>query len=98
MAALNTAMLPRRISQVHSDTVRNPRTGSRTPVDPHAVAVHQALTFMREHLSEPQGLTDHARAASLSPFYFHRVFKGLTGVTPGKFLTSLRLAEAKRLL
>jgi AraC-like DNA-binding protein len=102
MAALNTATLPRRITQptarVHTNTVEALRTGSRTPVDPQAVAVHKALTFMRDHLSETQGLTDHARAASLSPYHFHRVFKSLTGVTPGRFLTSLRLAEAKRLL
>jgi AraC-like DNA-binding protein len=56
------------------------------------------LAFVREHLSEAQGLTDHARTASLSTYHFHRVFKSVTGVTPGRFLTSLRLAEAKRLL
>jgi AraC-like DNA-binding protein len=64
----------------------------------HADAVHKALTFMRDNLAEFQGLTDHARAASMSPYHFHRVFRSVTGVTPGRFLTSLRLAEAKRLL
>jgi AraC family transcriptional regulator len=102
MTALDTATLPpnmaRRPPSVRTATVEKVRIRSGTPADPHAMAVHKALTFMRDHLSEPQGLTDHARAASLSPFHFHRVFKGLTGVTPGRFLTSLRLAEAKRML
>jgi AraC-like DNA-binding protein len=68
------------------------------PAEPHAEAVRRALAFMRANLPEPQGLADHARAAALSPYHFHRVFRGLTGVTPGRFLTALRLAEAKRLL
>jgi len=68
------------------------------PPEAHRDAVRNALDFMRENLPEPQGLTDHARAAALSPYHFHRVFRAITGVTPGRFLTALRLAEAKRLL
>jgi AraC family transcriptional regulator len=80
----------RAVDQVRSESV--------VPPDLHTAAVGKALAFMREHLAEVQGLSDHARAASLSPYHFHRVFKNVTGVTPGRFLTSLRLAEAKRLL
>ena len=33
-----------------------------------------------------------------SPFYFHRVFREITGLTPARFHAALRMAEARRLL
>jgi AraC-like DNA-binding protein len=53
---------------------------------------------MRENLSDPQVLTDHAHAGLLSPFHFHRVFREVTSATPARFLTALRMSEAQRLL
>ncbi|WP_461119413.1 helix-turn-helix transcriptional regulator [Saccharothrix stipae] len=53
---------------------------------------------MRENLSDPQVLTDHAHAGLLSPFHFHRVFREVTLATPARFLTALRMSEAQRLL
>jgi len=61
-------------------------------------AVERAIAEMREHLDEPLSLGRLARAALLSPYHFHRVFRGITGVPPGRFLTALRMDEAKRLL
>ena len=34
----------------------------------------------------------------VSPFHFSRMFAKATGVTPGRYLTAVRLFEAKRLL
>ncbi|MFV2103454.1 helix-turn-helix transcriptional regulator [Micromonospora sp. LOL_024] len=53
---------------------------------------------MRLRINEPHRLHDIAHASLMSPFHFHRVFRLLTAVTPGRFLTALRMAEAKRLL
>lgn len=53
---------------------------------------------MRERLAEPLTLSELARVAYLSPFHFHRVFRLVTGVPPGRFLAALRMSEAKRLL
>ncbi|MET8092249.1 helix-turn-helix transcriptional regulator [Micromonospora sp. NPDC005220] len=53
---------------------------------------------MRQHLDEPHRLHDIARASLMSPFHFHRVFRMLTAATPGRFLTAVRMAEAKRRL
>ncbi|MFJ8909393.1 helix-turn-helix transcriptional regulator [Streptomyces sp. NPDC102351] len=53
---------------------------------------------MREHFGDPLTVTDYARKARLSPFHFSRVFKETTGVSPGVFLTALRINEAKRLI
>jgi AraC-like DNA-binding protein len=53
---------------------------------------------MRDHLSDAQHLSDHAQAAFLSPFHFHRVFRDVTSTTPSRFLAALRMTEAQRLL
>jgi len=34
----------------------------------------------------------------VSPFHFSRIFAKTVGLTPGRYLTALRLFEAKRLL
>ncbi|MEU7484880.1 AraC family transcriptional regulator [Streptomyces sp. NPDC042319] len=61
-------------------------------------SVVTATRYMTAHLCEPLQLVDIARAGLLSPCHFHRVFREITSTTPAKFLTSLRMAEARRLL
>src|SRR5262245_22989115 len=53
---------------------------------------------MRENLGEPLTVDDMARAAMFSKFHFTRVFQRVTGVSPGRFLSALRLEQAKHLL
>lgn len=61
-------------------------------------AVARAIVTMRNHLDERLTIDDLARAAVFSKFHFTRVFLRVTGLSPGRFLSALRLAEAKRLL
>jgi AraC-like DNA-binding protein len=61
-------------------------------------AVERAVVFMRERMANPLRLDELAHAALLSPYHFNRVFRLVTGIPPGQFLTALRMAEAKRLL
>lgn len=61
-------------------------------------AVVNVIETMRENLSERLTVDDMARAARFSKFHFSRVFQRVTGVSPGRFLSALRLQEAKRLL
>lgn len=61
-------------------------------------AVARAIMVMRENLGERLTVDDLARAAMFSKFHFTRVFLRATGLSPGRFLAALRLAEAKRLL
>ncbi|GAA2332119.1 AraC family transcriptional regulator [Streptomyces violaceusniger] len=60
--------------------------------------MHRAVSVVRERYSEPLTLDDLADAALVSKFYFLRVFTRVVGITPGRFLSVVRLAEAKRLL
>lgn len=64
----------------------------------HNAAVQRAITLMRSNYYEPLTLRDVAGVALVSPFHFSRLFHAAVGVPPGKYLTAVRLFEAKRLL
>jgi len=61
-------------------------------------AVERAIKFMFEKYSEPLSLADVAESAILSRFHFCRTFRDATGVTPGRFLSAIRIYQAKRML
>jgi AraC-like DNA-binding protein len=61
-------------------------------------AVQRAIFTMRENLGEELTVDDLARAAMFSKFHFTRIFQRATGLSPGRFLSALRLHEAKQLL
>ncbi|MFJ7219537.1 helix-turn-helix domain-containing protein [Amycolatopsis sp. NPDC098790] len=61
-------------------------------------AVARAITTMQDNLGDRLTIDDLARAAMFSKFHFTRIFLRATGLSPGRFLSALRLAEAKRLL
>ncbi|CRK55071.1 Transcriptional regulator, AraC family [Alloactinosynnema sp. L-07] len=60
--------------------------------------VRKAISAIRARYAEPITLTELASEVFISPFHFSRVFAKETGVTPGRYLTAVRLFEAKRLL
>lgn len=64
----------------------------------HRRAVERVITAARERLCEPISLREMSRVAYLSPFHFNRVFHEITGLPPAKFISAMRLDEAKRLL
>ena len=64
----------------------------------HRRAVERVITTARERLGEPISLRDMSRVAYISAFHFNRVFHEITGLPPAKFISAMRLDEAKRLL
>jgi AraC-like DNA-binding protein len=61
-------------------------------------AVERVIRAMYERLDEPLSLQDMADVAMLSPYHLNRVFRNITGLPPRKFLATLRIEAAKRLL
>lgn len=61
-------------------------------------AVERAIETMHNNLGDKLTIDDLARSAMFSKFHFSRVFQRVTGVSPGRFLSAMRLEEAKRLL
>jgi AraC family transcriptional regulator len=62
------------------------------------VAVTRAVMTMRDNLGNPLTIDDMARSAMFSKFHFTRVFQRVTGISPGRFLSALRLQHAQQLL
>jgi transcriptional regulator GlxA family with amidase domain len=54
--------------------------------------------FIHSHCSEAVSLANIARAASLSLFHFHRGFTLAFQETPHRYLTRLRLAQAREMI
>lgn len=61
-------------------------------------AVGQVVAMIYQQFAEPITVADMARSVRYSRFHFSREFQRATGVTPGRFLTAVRMQEAKRLL
>jgi len=61
-------------------------------------AVERVIHSMQNNLGEPITIDDMARTAMFSKFHFSRMFQRVTGISPRRFLSALRLQEAKRLL
>ncbi|MFG2566215.1 helix-turn-helix domain-containing protein [Streptomyces sp. NPDC048567] len=62
------------------------------------MAILQVIDYMHERLDQDLTTDDLARTARFSKFHFSRMFREVTGVSPGRFLSALRIQEAKRLL
>lgn len=60
--------------------------------------VENSLAYINEHFHEPLSLDMIAQNASLSPYYFTRIFTAETGFTPHQYLIATRINSAKFLL
>jgi AraC family transcriptional regulator of adaptative response/methylated-DNA-[protein]-cysteine methyltransferase len=106
------ARLPRRENATfHATCADAERAGFRPckrcrPNEPtlagrHGVAVRNACRSIEEAQAQAQdmpGLDALARAAGMSRFHFHRVFKALTGVTPKAYADAYRARHVRSAL
>jgi AraC-like DNA-binding protein len=58
----------------------------------------RAISYLRDHLSEPLSLTKVAKVAGFAPGYFSKLFKRQEGMTLERYARQLRLTRAKELL
>lgn len=61
-------------------------------------AIESAITRIWTDYGEPLSLNEIAKSAILSRFHFSRVFREATWVSPGRYLSAVRIYQAKRLL
>jgi AraC-like DNA-binding protein len=64
----------------------------------YRAAVERVVARMRERADAPLNLAEMATAAGVSRCHFDRVFRFVTGLSPRRFQTALRLHAATRLL
>ena len=71
---------------------------SASPLDQSAGMIEDSVVYINEHLTQELSLGDLAAQASLSPFYFSRLFKRETGFSPHQYILTARINNAKFLL
>jgi AraC family transcriptional regulator len=60
--------------------------------------LERAATLLSERLDSPPSLEELAKAAAVSPFHFHRIWRALTGETVRQTRLRLRLEVSRELL
>lgn len=74
-------------------------SGARSAtIEERSHAVERAVEVIRTQYDRDLTLVRLGAAALLSPFHFSRVFAEVCGISPGRFLSTVRMAAAKRLL
>ena len=61
----------------------------------HSMRIEETLSYINDNIDQPLTLEMLARQASLSTFYFSRVFKRETGYTPREYLINTRINAAR---
>lgn len=80
----------------HLASMSNQVMVQESATEPPSIA--KARAFIAEHLSEEISLTDVARAANMSEFYFCKVFRRFTGLTFTNYLSRTRIEAVKEKL
>ncbi len=64
----------------------------------HRAEIEQAVSYIRQNYNKPLTVDELAPISSLSKYYFIKVFRKITGTTPYRFLNTVRINQAKRML
>ena len=64
----------------------------------HLSRISRAIAWIKRRFREPMSVERLAIEAGMSPSSFHEHFRAVTGMSPLKFRTRLRLMEARRLM
>lgn len=60
--------------------------------------INCVIDYIEANLTQEIGLSEVAAAAGYSPFHLSRLFRAMTGETPGSYIRKRRLSEAARQL
>src|SRR5687767_6916988 len=62
------------------------------------VRLQSAMAYIQREFRRGPTLPEIARAAHLSPYHFHRMFRVAFGKTPKQVMVELQIAEAQKLM
>lgn len=80
------------ISKDSGKTVKSGSASNRSQI------IEQSLSYIKEHLTEDLSLAAVSESVSLSPIYFHNIFKASVGKTLRDYIEEKRIEKAIHLL
>ena len=80
------------------DAIREQKNITQSTTDYRIDQIKTAISFIEENYSRTITLASVAAACSLSPNYFCRFFKDITGQTPMEYITAYRIEAACEML
>lgn len=93
---IRESLISTHITNILTELLNTPSVSPDVPVN--STIIEDTITYINEHFNEPINLDLLAAKATLSPFYFTRVFTTETGFTPHQYLIATRINAAKFLL
>lgn len=93
---IRESLISTHITNILTELLNTPSVSPDVPVN--STIIEDTITYINEHFNEPINLDFLAAKATLSPFYFTRVFTTETGFTPHQYLIATRINAAKFLL
>lgn len=90
------AVMSKRINDLLTELIICAGKMTHHPAQEHLI--EESLDYISAHMSEDISLDLLARRASLSPFYYARLFKQETGFTPHQYIIMIRLDFSRFLL
>ncbi|MDD3363319.1 MAG: AraC family transcriptional regulator [Hespellia sp.] len=94
-SSIREPILSKYISNILTEVLMiEPNASQHTTID----FMDTVITHITEHFKEAISLSDLAEMASLSPFYFTRLFTRETGMSPHQYLIATRMSYAKYML
>lgn len=85
------------LAHLSEDAARMPSQGKREATVQERL-IEKVCDHMQLHLHEKLTLETLGRTANMSPYYLHRIFTRLKGVTPTEHLAKLRIDKAREML
>lgn len=76
---------------------QHPNTQKKS-LNANEAVIQECVKYITENFSEPLTLSNLAAKSAMSPSYFSKTFKALTGFKVSEYITIIRLAEAEKLL
>lgn len=83
---------------MHIESILISTMNSYSPNQNFNSCISKSVAYINEHFPENLSLDTLAEAATLSPYYFSRLFAKETGLTPHQYLLDTRISNAKYML
>ena len=83
---------------IRSEVAQNIPSAEPDNIRRYAERIEEAFVTINKHYQEDLTLEDLAEPCGMSPYYFCRIFKAVTGCTPVAYLNEYRISKAEILL